>query len=82
MDELSLVYPNPARDRIQINTPELEGEYRITIFDRHGQARQNQHSKADGGRISMLLNNLSPGLYYVRIISTTGTTLQQKVLIE
>ncbi|MDV3308202.1 MAG: T9SS type A sorting domain-containing protein [Cyclobacteriaceae bacterium] len=82
MDELSLVYPNPARDRIQINTPELEGEYRITIFDRQGQARQNQHSKADGGRISMLLNNLSPGLYYVRIISTTGTTLQQKVLIE
>jgi hypothetical protein len=80
--EQSLIYPNPARDHIKINTPELGGEYRITMFDRHGQAREDKLAQATDGQISMLLNNLSPGLYYVRIVSATGVTLRQKILVE
>lgn len=82
MQEASLVYPNPARDQILINTPELEGEYRVMIFDRNGSARQVQVAQAVNGHITMVLNNLSPGLYYVRIISTSGVALSQKVLVE
>jgi hypothetical protein len=79
---LSLVYPNPARDHIKINTPELEGEYRVTIFDRQGQPLQDNRSHAREGNITMSLNNLAPGLYYVRIVSATGVTLNEKFLVE
>lgn len=79
---MPLVYPNPARDHIQINTPELEGAYRVTIFDRNGEAHQEQVEQATNGQIGMLLKDIAPGLYYVRIISPNGLTLHQKVLVE
>jgi hypothetical protein len=79
---LPSIYPNPARDHIQISTPELEGEYRVTIFDRQGQPLQEHRSHANKGNITMALNGLSPGLYYVRVISTAGFTMSEKILIE
>lgn len=79
---LPLIYPNPARDHIEINTPELEGEYRVTIFDRQGQPLKDQRSRARNGNLIMSVNDLSRGLYYVRVVSAAGVTMSQKVLIE
>lgn len=78
----SFVYPNPARDFIQILTPGVEGRYSIGIYDQYGQLRQSLQAESVEGAISMQLGRHLPGIYYLRVVSESGEVQNQKLMIE
>lgn len=78
----SFVYPNPARDKIQIQTQTLEGTYLISIYDQYGQLSQSGEAESSEGMISFSLKDQLPGIYYLRIVSREGETQSQKFIIE
>ena len=70
------IYPNPARDFIEFNSPFAE-KATIEIYDMHG--RLVQKTIAPGKRIQ--LNSLTPGMYVVKISGNGEIMLIGKVLI-
>jgi hypothetical protein len=78
----SFVYPNPARDNIQVRTPSVEGQYSIGIYDQYGQLQHSLQAKSAEGTISMQLGRQLPGIYYLRLVSESGEVQSQKIVIE
>jgi PKD repeat protein len=72
-----LIYPNPAKDRLNINSGiRIES---ITIFDMNGQ--QKVKTADSGYNYSINLGNLSEGTYILRIMTEKGS-MQRKVNVR
>ena len=78
----SFVYPNPARDRIEVKTPEMDGEYLINIYDQYGQLKQSEHVESEGAIVHVNLSRLLPGIHYVRMHTSSGEVRSQKIIVE
>jgi Secretion system C-terminal sorting domain/Chlamydia polymorphic membrane protein (Chlamydia_PMP) repeat len=78
----SFVYPNPAHDKIIIQAQTIEGTYMISLYDQYGQLRQSDKAASSDGMISLPLKEQLPGIYYLRLVSSTGETQNQKIIIE
>ena len=70
-DEIILVYPNPAKELIKINTDDIENQD-IAIFDYSGHAVQNYTIIGNDCHIKAL----PAGIYYVRITDKDSTKVR------
>jgi hypothetical protein len=62
------VFPNPASDYLQIQSPYDDSEAQITIYTIHGQIVRNTHFKNE---VSYNIKDLANGIYLVKIESQT-----------
>jgi len=67
------LYPNPADDNITISFPENTGEMTLELFDINGRILNTFQLLK--GTESIDLTNFEDGLYFVRAISSKGTTV-------
>ncbi len=63
------VYPNPVRDRLYFNLP-IDKSLKIRIFTAEGKVVKSETLKSNSK--SILLNDLSDGLYIVELVSDTS----------
>jgi hypothetical protein len=75
-EEEALIYPNPGRDLLFIETP-LDGEHLIEVFDPNG--KLIHHKIFNGTKSSIEGLHLAPGFYTVKI--TTGTKSESKTWV-
>ena len=62
------VYPNPTRDRLYIQMENLEAVRNIRIYDNQGIVYGYIETVNNGNQIEIDVNNLSPGIYFLRLI--------------
>lgn len=71
-----VVYPNPARDKVFVAMePGLAGSCRIELFRPNGQSLLVR--EASGPRTEIGLNDLDPGVYFIRISSEKSTVVKK-----
>ncbi len=77
MQESTWIYPNPANDKIQINTNGKKSE--ITIYDIHG--RLLDSFMLDGIEKTLDISTYKSGLYLFKLSNTEGTKTE-KILVK
>jgi hypothetical protein len=76
-----LIYPNPARGRVEVNLPLLNGQpYTLQVYDLYGREVFRQQGAGSVAE-SILLQGQPRGTYLVAV-QTGGQRLVQKLLIE
>ena len=74
------IYPNPADDFVTVETSvNLEGAI-ISLFDVNGRRVLNYKKNTENNKID--ISNLSAGEYILRIVSSEGNVLSEKLLIR
>ena len=68
------VYPNPTTDRVTVETP---GMSRVELYDNEG--RRLEDYTVDGDIFRLSLAHLSSGMYYLRVHTPRGVTIQKVV---
>ena len=72
------VFPNPTSSSISVYSDEKYINAMLTIYDIHGKETRREAGLTYTDTID--LAQLSAGIYYIRIITETGKTLQGKVI--
>ena len=72
------VYPNPATTMVTFELPELDGRFRVGLYDLTG--RQILH-KEFSRQVSFSVCNLSPGVYIYRINGANGLVQTGKLVV-
>ncbi|MFA6262038.1 MAG: T9SS-dependent M36 family metallopeptidase [Bacteroidia bacterium] len=76
------VYPNPAKDRLNIALPDMAGNVNIELFDIAGKRVLSQAHTIDlDARIELALTQIEKGMYILRI-SNGALSYQTKVVVE
>jgi hypothetical protein len=71
--EISL-YPNPAQESLQVNTPEQDIE-KVQVLNLSGQVMLEKKGSAQS--LSLRLESLPPGLYLVKVYTSEGMQLKR-----
>ncbi|MFA6825154.1 MAG: T9SS type A sorting domain-containing protein, partial [Bacteroidales bacterium] len=75
------VYPNPAKESINVNFIELNQDFDLYISDNSGKILYSDKVKKGTTQIK-IENNLSSGLYLLRLVSEDKTShLRDKIII-
>jgi len=64
------LYPNPAGTYIQLNREGNTVENKVYIYNSFGQVILQQEIKAELKSVTIDIQNLSPGLYFLRLGGT------------
>jgi len=76
------VYPNPAREHVMIDLDAFNGNMqKIELVDATGQQVINPVLSPSGKSVDLSLNNLSEGIYFVRIYTDKGI-VTRKIIIK
>ena len=76
------VYPNPAREHVMIDLDAFNGNMqKIELVDAAGQQVINPVLSPSGKSVDLSLNNLSEGIYFVRIFTDKGI-VTRKIIIK
>jgi hypothetical protein len=71
--KLALVYPNPAAEKITIETGEFEpGNFTLLLFNSQGIMVQSSTLILRENDVTFPVNGFSPGLYYGKLVSEKG----------
>ncbi|HEX5154629.1 MAG TPA: M36 family metallopeptidase [Parafilimonas sp.] len=73
------IYPNPAKDKLNISIPGNNKTITLQLTDNRGSRIKSY--KATGENIQLNLPALASGTYYINIIKTDGTS-RHKIVIE
>jgi hypothetical protein len=73
------VYPNPAKNRVKIYIPQNDKAVTAQLTD--GLGKQIKSYKASGINVELSLPALPPGVYYLNVVKTDGTS-RHKLVIE
>ena len=75
------VYPNPAKSNLTVEYDAAFREGTVTLINSSGKNVLTQ--KITGlNKTPVDISNLNPGVYVIKIVSPSGKTMQQKVVIE
>ena len=79
-----VLYPNPANAKINLFCNSNSNNVTIEMFDAIGKMVQNIASNqiTKGQSILIALNNLSKGIYTIKIKSTNAETVVKKVIVQ
>ncbi|MBL0236752.1 MAG: T9SS type A sorting domain-containing protein [Saprospiraceae bacterium] len=69
------IFPNPSLNSIYLNSPELN-YLKIEVIDFQGKILL----KEDGFLTQIVLNELAPGLYFLRIVNSKGKTIVRQLI--
>jgi hypothetical protein len=72
-------YPNPANDRITVETDEPAGNLRVSLFDLNG--RMVRDLVRTGPTVSMDVAAVPNGLYFIQIRTDSGRISRQKLIV-
>ena len=77
-----VLYPNPANEMVYISN--LKGGERIELSSLAGRLLASIDIKQGETAIQMSLSNLgiAPGVYYLNVVSATGLTSTQALIIQ
>jgi hypothetical protein len=75
------IYPNPATDKIFIESKSLSGTLTLTLFNMMGQKNLTKIVSGPNELESIDINELAPGFYYL-LIETNGFMAGRKILKE
>ena len=78
------IYPNPAKNLLYVSIPtENESDLRITLIDLTGKEiiRMDRDFSSLNSPVTLDLNNLTPGMYFVRVYDGHNT-FTKKVIVE
>ena len=68
------IYPNPAKDQVQVSYKKVEGEARMTMYNMLGQAVLSQVLPAGSSFQTLDISGLSNGVYAIRVTHEDGTS--------
>jgi hypothetical protein len=69
------VFPNPASDRLIVETDNLiVGNYNLIILNSLGIRIENKSILLDGNKLNIQLSHYQPGIYFGRLISAKGSS--------
>lgn len=74
------ILPNPAKDRVYINTPEAATIRSVLVYSEEGKLLQTVNNFISGSSID--LQNYPPGIYLLRIIYKDQKTQAEKIIKE
>jgi len=74
------VYPNPAKEYVEIELPEV-GNWKIQLYDIRGRVVYTE-SIRNNKKAVVSKGELMTGLYFVKIILKGGKTIHQKIVFE
>ena len=69
------VAPNPATTHITVTVSEALDHAELTIYDLHGKTCYN--SKIHGNRHEIPVHGFPPGIYFVKVAGSNGTTVKK-----
>lgn len=69
------LFPNSSLNRIYLNSPELN-YLKIEVIDSQGKVLLRE----DGFLTEIVLNELAPGLYFLRIVNSRGKTIVKQLI--
>ncbi len=72
------VFPNPAADKITISNKDFQQGDLFTLMNLSGQVILQK--KPSGTQTSIDVSNITPGIYFIRLVSSKGTT-SKKIII-
>lgn len=75
------IWPNPAKDVLNVYIPSLQDNAIITIYDIHGRTVYTQEIQNQELNHSINTSNFSSGVYFLNILSGTSS-LNKKIIIE
>ena len=67
------IYPNPAKDRVQVNCSELETNAKVVLTDLTGKVVYTNSLSAGTTNFEINVNGLSAGMYGFSLLSEKGT---------
>jgi hypothetical protein len=76
-----ILYPNPAKDQLTIELRSEEKNICVELLDVSGRVVQNEKINAAGSIISINIQDLSNGIYFVRV-TAAGLNMVKKLVIE
>ncbi len=79
-ETLISVYPNPAKDNLQVQVSNPEMYKRVTILVRNAQGKTviQQTAATVNGKVSINVSSLATGMYVISIINDKGESLMDK----
>lgn len=72
------IYPNPAQDKVTVSG--LHPNQTIQLFDIYGSALPIPTIVVRNNKAAIDLSKVTPGIYYVKVTSTTGEVTSQKLI--
>lgn len=79
--EVFAVYPNPAKDLVQISLPLQNSKSTVRIINTQGQQVWQQALPAQTKYTSVQVANFSKGLYLVQVVFENGVSYQTKLVV-
>jgi hypothetical protein len=76
------IYPNPAKNYLIIETDLVHENAEISLINILGSTILNQTIAKENNETKLELQNIKPGIYFVKIQTETGKQLVQRVVIE
>ncbi len=75
------IYPNPAYGQVSVNLNDLPVfNNTISVLDLSGKMMISK-TQLNGNAIKLNIQNLNPGTYIVKLVTTDGRTLQNKMIV-
>ncbi|MCH3924623.1 MAG: fibronectin type III domain-containing protein [Bacteroidales bacterium] len=74
------LYPNPTQGDATLNVEGLNENANIIITDVQGRLVSNQAMKAGQKTLTINRNNLTSGVYYVRVVTSSATRTQKLII--
>ncbi|MET4075603.1 cellulase family glycosylhydrolase [Hymenobacter sp. UYCo722] len=69
------LYPNPARQQLQVYLPDAEAPAKVAVFNSRGvQVLSRQLPAGSSSEAALSVANLAPGLYTLRVVQAGRTT--------
>ena len=78
IDEVIHIFPNPVNDILHVNLSENVSNSKIDIIDISGKICASKITSENN--ISINVNNLSPGLYFVRVYNNDALIALEKII--
>jgi len=75
------VYPNPAKEQIQVNLPSYNQPYQLKLYNATGQLLYQSTTSPTANQQTININNKSSGVYILQIQNDTFTSTK-KLIIE
>jgi hypothetical protein len=73
------VYPNPATDYVVIEA-NSKGDIQFSLFNSSGQSISARSKLMADGQVKILLLELNPGIYYLRVTTNNKTEVKKIVV--
>ncbi|MGH1336201.1 MAG: T9SS type A sorting domain-containing protein [Aureispira sp.] len=75
------VFPNPAKNTLHLELPDIQEIYTIRIIDALGRVLKNTTRDGQDSRQQLDVSDLTTGTYFLQVETTTGIIDNQKITI-